>query len=92
MSDLSSYHAEITEIIRRLGGPLGKESVLASQVLKRAPQIAQARNISEVEAVQYLLKLISSGSQGILPPDLALSETSEGLKKQEKCEKDGFGS
>ena len=90
MNDLSSYHAEITKIIRKLGGPLGKESVLATQILKRAPQIAAARNISEVEAVQYLLTLISSGSQGVVPPDLALSEGLGMSKMQKNAENQHF--
>ena len=83
----SEYLPEITEIVRRLGAPLGKEEIIARQVLKRAPQLARERQITEVEAVRYLLTLINSGAQGVVPPEMAPIEGSARCGFEENEEK-----
>ena len=65
MADLSSKEvAEIACIFVNLGAPEKQAVVMASQLIKRAEQIAQERDISKVEANESLLKQVLEARQG----------------------------
>tara|TARA_A100001015_G_scaffold262176_1_gene308219 strand:- start:211 stop:411 length:201 start_codon:yes stop_codon:yes gene_type:complete len=56
--------AEIACIFVNLGAPEKQAEVMASQLIKRAEQIAQERDISKVEATERLLKQVFEARQG----------------------------
>ena len=65
MTDISSKEkAEIACIFVNLGAPEKQAGVMASQLIKRAEQIAQERDISKVEATESLLKQVLEARQG----------------------------
>ena len=65
MANLSSKEvAEIACIFVNLGAPEKQAVVMASQLIKRAEQIAQERDISKVEATERLLKQVFEARQG----------------------------
>jgi len=65
MTDLPDDNvAEIACIFVNLGAPEKQAEVMASQLLKRAQQIAEERNISKVEATETLLKQVIEARQG----------------------------
>ena len=47
-----------------MGAPEEQAEVMASQLLKRAGQIASERDISIIEAVEILLKQVVEAQQG----------------------------
>lgn len=55
-----------------MGADARQARAMARQTLKRARQLAAERGISEVEALDYLLRLIVAGRSGeaIEPPDV----------------------
>jgi hypothetical protein len=65
MTDLSSSEvAKIACIFVNLGAPEKQAGVMALQLIKRAEQIAQERDISKVEATESLLKQVLEARQG----------------------------
>ena len=56
--------AEIASIFVNLGAPEKQAEVMASQLIKRAEQIALEREISKVEATESLLKQVLEARQG----------------------------
>lgn len=63
-----SEEAEI-EMLRKLFAQLGAEPeqslVMAKQVSKRAAQVSEVRGVSRVEAMRYLIELVTKGRAGI---------------------------
>lgn len=60
----------------KLGAPSeGAAATMAEQLIKRCDQLVAQRGISRVEAMGYLLQLVSKGAQGEAPPGF------EGVKK-----------
>jgi hypothetical protein len=51
-------HAAVTALLQNLGAPAESAATMASQLLKRARQIAREQSISEAEALQQLLNKI----------------------------------
>tara|TARA_B100001248_G_scaffold261668_1_gene253584 strand:- start:312 stop:542 length:231 start_codon:yes stop_codon:yes gene_type:complete len=67
MTDSSKNEAEeIACIFVNLGAPEKQAEVMASQLIKRAAQIAQERDISKVEATERLLRQVLEARQGPL--------------------------
>lgn len=65
MTDSSKNEvAKIASIFVNLGAPEKQAEVMASQLIKRAEQIAQERDISKVEATESLLKQVLEARQG----------------------------
>ena len=65
MADLSSKEvAGIACIFMNLGAPEKQATVMASQLIKRAEQIAHSRDISKVEATENLLKQVLEARLG----------------------------
>lgn len=55
---------EVTALCLQCGASQEQATVLARQLLKRAAQLARERGISEVEAMDYLLRLMISARDG----------------------------
>ncbi len=51
-------HAAVTALLQNLGAPAESAATMASQLLKRARQIAREQSIGEPEALQKLLNKI----------------------------------
>jgi hypothetical protein len=58
-SDLDGFRI----LFIKMGAPEKQAKVMASQLLKRAGQIAEERNISIIEAAQSLLKQVIQAQQ-----------------------------
>ncbi|TVP76915.1 MAG: hypothetical protein EA353_11320 [Puniceicoccaceae bacterium] len=55
---------KVAKLFEQMGASTEQARVMSSQLLKRAEQIAQERNISKVEALQSLLKQVVEARQG----------------------------
>lgn len=65
MSDLDPQElAGVTQLFVNLGAPAGQAEVMAAQLLKRAGQISEERQISKVEATETLLKQVIQARNG----------------------------
>ncbi len=64
MSDLE----KITVICERLGAAHAQAATMATQLLKRADQLAAERGITRETALAQLLQILVEGRQGNLPP------------------------
>ena len=64
MSDLE----KITTLCTRLGAGPAQAETMASQLLKRADQIATGRGIPREQALAQLLQILVEGRQGNVPP------------------------
>ncbi len=76
--DETVWVLRVTALVRRLGGPLGKEEVIARQLWKRSKQLAVKHGIKQVEALDYLLRAMVSGTHGDPPPEPPWKKGSEG--------------
>lgn len=56
--------AGVTELFRRMGAAHDQAETMARQLLKRAGQIAEEQDITEVEAAQALLNKVIQARQG----------------------------
>lgn len=75
MDEESGQNEEsLTQLCQRLGANEEQARTMARQLLKRSEQIAQERGIKRVEAMERLLSLLISGSQGQTPPDFPPKE------------------
>jgi hypothetical protein len=60
---------QLIQLCTKLGAPTPvAAATMADQLLKRCEQIAEQRGISRVEAMGYLLQLVTKGAQGEAPP------------------------
>ncbi|MGC6424498.1 MAG: hypothetical protein ACON4O_05870 [Lentimonas sp.] len=65
MSDIDDQElAGVTRIFVNLGAESEQAKVMAAQLLKRASQIAEEREISKVEAAETLLKQVIEARSG----------------------------
>jgi hypothetical protein len=55
---------QVASLFERLGAGRAQAEVMAKQLLKRAKQISGERNISELEALENLLKQVIEARQG----------------------------
>lgn len=55
---------QVTALFVRLGAEPAQADVMARQLLKRAKQLAQERKISELDALESLLKQVIEARQG----------------------------
>lgn len=62
--DHSESLAGVTQLFINMGAEPQQAEVMAKQLLKRADQIAQERDISYLEAVERLLKQVIQARQG----------------------------
>jgi hypothetical protein len=65
MSETVDHELEqVARIFVNLGAPQPQAKVMASQLLKRAAQIADERRITKIEAMETLLKQVVEARQG----------------------------
>lgn len=65
MSEIdAATHDGVTQLFVNLGADATQAKVMASQLLKRAAQIAEEREIPIVEATQTLLKQVIQARSG----------------------------
>ncbi|GHC12427.1 hypothetical protein [Cerasicoccus arenae] len=67
--DANQNENSLTVLCQRLGAPEAQARTMARQLMKRSEQISRERGIKRVEALDHLLSLLISGSQGINPPE-----------------------
>jgi Tfp pilus assembly protein FimT len=58
---------EIVELLKRLGATPGQADTMASQLRKRADQLAAEHQVSRAEAMRYLLDAVMKGRSGETP-------------------------
>lgn len=67
---------QLIQLCTKLGAPnAAAAATMADQLSKRCDQIAEQRGVSRVEAMGYLLQLVTKGARGEAPPGF------EGVKK-----------
>jgi hypothetical protein len=60
---------QLIQLCTRLGAPTpAAAATMADQLIKRCDQLVAQRGISRVEAMGYLLQLVTKGAQGESPP------------------------
>lgn len=59
---------QVKKLCRSMGATPSQAETMARQLIKRAEQIAQERNVDRVEAMRYLLDLTLRGARGEAPP------------------------
>ena len=63
-------HEQLTALCERLGSPPAQAATMASQLLKRAEQLALERGISRETALKGLLDVVVKGRAGEVPSNL----------------------
>ena len=58
---------QLTQLCERLGAPRVQAATMASQLMKRADQLAVERQITREAALQSLLELVVKGRAGQVP-------------------------
>lgn len=59
---------QLAALCTRLGAAPGQASAMASQLLKRADQLAQERGVQRTAALAYLIDVVIKGRNGEVPP------------------------
>ena len=59
---------QLTELCERLGASRPQSIVMATQLLKRADQLAAERGITREAALKNLVELVVKGRAGEVPP------------------------
>lgn len=77
----TNTHKSLVELCRKLGSPLAQAERMATQLLKRSEQLAAERSITQVEALDHLLRLMISGRNGTEPGDSAQEAGADGARK-----------
>jgi hypothetical protein len=71
-----SEREQLIRLCTKLGAPTpSAAATMADQLSKRCDQLVARRGMSRVEAMGYLLQLVTKGAQGEAPPGF------EGVKK-----------
>jgi hypothetical protein len=60
---------QLTELCMRLGAPRDQATVMATQLLKRAEQLASERHTTREIELKKLLDLVTKGRGGEVPKD-----------------------
>lgn len=64
MGDAADNLEQIVKLCGKLGASPQQADTMARQLVKRAEQMAVERGITEVEAMEYLLKVLIRGRDG----------------------------
>jgi hypothetical protein len=62
---------QLAQLCERLGAPPGQAATMATQLTKRATQLAAERGITREAALGRLLELVVKGRAGEVPADFA---------------------
>lgn len=60
MNDLDA----LGKLFKNMGADAAQAETMAKQLMKRSLQLAEERNITQVEAMEYLLKVVVYGING----------------------------
>lgn len=66
---------QLTLAFERLGAPHAQAATMATQLLKRADQLARERGITREAALARLLDVVVKGRAGEVPADTTLTPT-----------------
>jgi len=55
---------ELVQLCQKLGADEAQAETMAKQLLKRSSQLAEERNITQIQAMEHLLKVVVSGRMG----------------------------
>lgn len=69
-----SEQEKIAELCVRLGASSAQATTMAGQLLKRADQLAQERNLTREAALAHLIQLMVQGRQGVAPDQVKSPE------------------
>jgi hypothetical protein len=61
--------AQLTRFCRSLGSSPEQADAMARQLIKRADQLVAERGLTRVAAMEYLLRLVTQGRAGEVPPE-----------------------
>ena len=64
-------HEQLTQLCERLGAAPAQAATMATQLLKRAEQLAAQRGITRETALQELLEVVVKGRAGEVPARFA---------------------
>lgn len=64
MENEYSEKDRLAKLLRGWGAEPGEAETMAGQLLKRARQMAEKKGVSEIEALEYLLKVTAAGRAG----------------------------
>ena len=62
---------QLAKVFERLGAPREQALRMASQLMRRAEQLAAESNLSKVESVERLMGLCMEGFHGRIDPDFS---------------------
>ncbi len=62
---------QLTDLCTRLGADRSQAQTMATQLLKRADQLAHERGIDRVAALKYLVDLVMKGRNGEVPREFS---------------------
>jgi len=57
-------YEQVVSLCKRMGSEDEQAKVMARQLLKRATQLQQERDMTRIEALQHLLELVIRGREG----------------------------
>lgn len=63
-----SEHEQLVALCAKMGAAHAQAEIMATQLAKRADQLAAERGITRVEAMGRLLQLVVKGRSGEAPP------------------------
>lgn len=55
---------KLTHLFEQWGAGRAQAGIMAAQTLKRAGQISEEQGVSQIEALEYLLKVAAAGREG----------------------------
>lgn len=61
-------HEQLVALCAKMGAAPAQAQVMATQLAKRADQLAAERGITRIEAMSHLLQLVVKGRSGEAPP------------------------
>lgn len=77
MTDLE----QLTQLCERLGAPRPQAATMATQLLKRADQLAAERGIAREAALRDLLEVVVKGRAGEVPARFSPPKADPGAEK-----------
>jgi len=75
---------QLAGLCRRFGAQPPQDRLMARKLLERADQISQTREMDKLQALQYLLSLMNSGSDVDNVPNVAPTEGSPSSEASKK--------
>ena len=80
-------HEQLTQLCQRLGATPAQAPIMATQLLKRAEQLALERGTTREAALARLLELVVQGRAGAVPAEFAPPEKKPGASGTENTQR-----